>query len=68
MENNRSLQIVQKGASPPCLGPRGVFCRGCPGWPAMRRAASPGGPWEGSLIHCPCTGLSVRSLPREKRS
>ncbi|MCB2225395.1 MAG: hypothetical protein KQH53_01865 [Desulfarculaceae bacterium] len=66
MEKNDSLQIVRKGATPPCMGPRGMFCRGCPGWLAMRRAVAPGGPWEGSLIHCTCTGLTVQSRPRRE--
>jgi len=67
MDNHRQLKILRKGGPPPCMGPRGVFCRGCPGWPAMRRAAAPGGPWQGWVIHCPCTGLTARSEPEGAR-
>jgi hypothetical protein len=62
------LEILHKGQSPPCMRPSGQFCRGCPGWRAMALAASPGGAWEGSVIHCPCTGLTARGAETRKAS
>lgn len=55
-----ALEIVRRGGTPPCLRVGGRLCRGCSGWRAMVRAVQPGGPWEGLLIHCPCTGLTAR--------
>lgn len=55
------LETLRPGEPPPCLGPRGLLCRGCPGWRAMRRALAPGGPWQGAVIHCSATGLTVRT-------
>ncbi|RJX32257.1 MAG: hypothetical protein C4525_10950 [Desulfarculus sp.] len=59
--NRPPLLILQAGATPPCLRPGGVICRGCPGWAAMRQACGPGGPWQEALIHCPVTGLIARA-------
>ena len=64
MKNQPTLSIVKKAAAPPCLGRERLLCRGCPGWEAMRAALAPGGPWEGALIHCSCTGLVARG-PRK---
>jgi len=68
MSKNSGLKILRKGSPPPCLGPWGVFCRGCPGWQAMRQAIAPGGPWQGSVIHCPCTGLTARGEPEHDQA
>jgi hypothetical protein len=59
------LEILQKGAQPPCMRPVGQFCRGCPGWRVMAQAVGPDGPWRGSVIHCPCTGLTARGISQE---
>lgn len=62
-----TLTILRKSPPPPCMGRERVLCRGCPGWEAMRAAVSPGGPWEGEIIHCPCTGLVARGPGRAEK-
>ena len=65
---SQKLEILRKGQPPPCMRPSGQFCRGCPGWQIMARATSPGGAWEGAVIHCPCTGLTARGTEIQKAS
>lgn len=57
MKNQTTLKILRRAALPPCLGKERLLCRGCSGWESMRAAVCPGGPWEGAVIHCSCTGL-----------
>lgn len=57
------LTILRRATPPPCLG-TARLCRGCSGWAAMRKAAAPGGPWAGAVIHCPCTGLTARTADK----
>ncbi|KMY67684.1 hypothetical protein AAU61_07255 [Desulfocarbo indianensis] len=61
MSGNDSFQTLRTGERPPCLRAGYRICRGCSGWRAMLRACRPGGAWQGSVIHCPCTGLTLRS-------
>lgn len=63
MNESKQWEIMRAGSAPPCQRVGGAICRGCAGWRAMRLAAGPGGAWEGLVIHCPCTGLTVRTRP-----
>lgn len=60
MSSEPPANAPQGGQTPPCLKVGAHICRGCPGWEAMLAAAAPGGPWRGALIHCACSGLSLR--------
>lgn len=64
MKNQPVLTVLRRAAAPPCLGKDRLLCRGCPGWEAMRAAVCPGGPWEGAVIHCSCTGLVAQGPER----
>lgn len=59
--SSETQATVKSSQTPPCLKVGAVICRGCPGWEAMLAATGPGGPWRGALIHCACSGLSLRS-------
>ncbi|MCB2191755.1 MAG: hypothetical protein KQI62_09330 [Deltaproteobacteria bacterium] len=60
MKKQTTLVVLHRADAPPCLGKERLLCRGCSGWEVMRAAVSPGGPWEGALIHCSCTGLVAK--------
>jgi hypothetical protein len=64
MKTQPTLNVLRRGPAPPCLGKERLVCRGCPGWEAMRAAVAPGGPWEGAVIHCSCTGLVAKGPER----
>ena len=58
---------MKKNKIPPCVAVEVDFCRSCPGWSFMLKAAKEKkGLWGKLPIHCSITGLTIYPDDTEK--
>ena len=59
------VTVETPGARPPCTDRLPGQCRGCFGWDHMLEALKRGKYWEGAVVRCDITGLTVRTALRK---